>query len=567
MARHLLKLSGISFAVGAVMAPSLAMAQVRGAPDPNATRLMVSVFRTTDKGLGAQAADAMRSRMRSDFPWKQVYVLPKEDMSAVLEASGFPTSEALEPHDEKALAGNLRVDEYVVGNAVKTPTGFRLEPMLVLTRDNSLVQPLGVHEGATLTAAATSASRELREARKQIEPELRCIRAAREEKYDEAKKAAREGIAAYPKATLARICLANVMVSQKSPADSLMTISREIVALDPRSKPGLRLMAHAYNEMDMGDSVVVTLARLLQTDPKNGAMVTEIVEQIANTANPRVARPIIDAAVAENPSDPDLLRLRWRILLAVRDYKEAFAAGEELISLDTANADTTYFMTTTLAYVRDSQPQKAAEVASRGVAKFPDNGNLIYAQVNALRAAGQPQQALEVLDRARQANVTVDDAAVLRLYLLRDLGRAEEVLPAARAAIAAGDTTAAIRGMVINVANDQRAKGAANKSIPELEVALRTSLYADSIASTPELKTQAQFILGAVYATLGQFKLVQANEQKSCPMTKEANDMLVEAQIMLPRGGEFAPDAMRQLMTSVMTLMPTADQMLKAYCR
>ena len=39
---------------------------------------------------------------------------------------------------------------------------------------------------------------------------------------------------------------------------------------------------------------------------------------------------------------------------------------------------------------------------------------------------------------------------------------------------------------------------------------------------------------------------------------------LVEAQIMLPKGGSFAPDAMRQLMGIVMQLDPGADQLIKA---
>ena len=137
--RHIQAIAGIGLALGGTLLPSVASAQYNRVPDPNATRVMVAVFRSAEKGLGVQAADAVRSRMTSDFPFKQVYVLPKQDLTATLEASGFPTTEALEPHDQKALASLLRADEYITGTATKSEAGVKLEAALVLARDNSLV--------------------------------------------------------------------------------------------------------------------------------------------------------------------------------------------------------------------------------------------------------------------------------------------------------------------------------------------------------------------------------------------------------------------------------------------
>jgi hypothetical protein len=69
------------------------------------------------------------------------------------------------------------------------------------------------------------------------------------------------------------------------------------------------------------------------------------------------------------------------------------------------------------------------------------------------------------------------------------------------------------------------------------------------------------------YVTFGQLKLAEAQANKACAPAKEAKDMFVEAQIMLPKGGSFAPDAMRAAMTGVMQLDPAADQMIKAFCK
>jgi len=43
--------------------------------------------------------------------------------------------------------------------------------------------------------------------------------------------------------------------------------------------------------------------------------------------------------------------------------------------------------------------------------------------------------------------------------------------------------------------------------------------------------------------------------------------MFIEAQIMLPKGGSFAVDAMRTLMGQVLQLDPYADQIIKAFCK
>jgi tetratricopeptide (TPR) repeat protein len=566
MSRHFQAIAGFGLALGGTLVPSVASAQYNRVPDPNATRVMVAVFRSGEKGLGVQAADAVRSRMTSEFPFKQVYVLPKQDLTATLEASGFPVTEALEPHDQKALATLLRADEYVTGTVSKTATGVKLEAALVLARDNALVQPLGTYEAKSVGDASKLVSTELKEARKQLEFEKKCTNAGRQGQYDAAIAAAKEGIAAYPKATLTRICWANVLITQKAPAEQMLDISKQIVDIDPKSRPGLAILAQAYRDTKQSDSAVVTLTRLLSTDPKNPRLQKDVVEALAALANPKVARPVIDEAVQANPGDPELLRTRWLILLSTRDFKEAFAQGEELVKLDTSFADTTYFIRTAAAYAADSQFQKSAETASKGVAKFPAHPGLTYSQIVALRSAGQNQQALEALEKAIAAKIEVENGSYLRLLMLKDLNRATEIVPAARELIAAGDTSLAVRQMVVQVGNDQFRAAGASKSPEDFANAIATLKYADSIASG-QLKAQAQFLLGAAYTSFGGIKLQDAYTNKTCQPAKDAKDMFVEAQIMLPKGGSFAPDAMRQYMGQVMQLDSSADQIVKAYCK
>lgn len=579
MTRKLTALAGIGMAMSSALVLPAALSAQGGVtnlgtnrvPDPNAKRVMVTTFKTStanpaERNLGVQAADELRSRIGSEFPYKQVYVMQKTEMNAFLEASGFPTTEALAPHDARALATQLRADEYLTGTATKNAAGFKIEANLVLSRDNTLIQPLGTYEAPKMGDVMKLVSKELKEARKQLEYEQKCVNSAREKKYDAALAFAKEGVLAYPKATLARICMANVMIEQKASNEELLKVAREITNIDARSSRGLAIMAQAYRELKMEDSAVVTLTRLLSTDPTNPRLQQDVVRQLADVANPRVARPVIDTAVMLNPGEPDLLKLRWLILLAVKDYKEAFQQGDELIRLDTSFADTTYFIRTAAAYQADSQFQKAAESAAKGLQKFNTNPSLAYLQIAALKQAGQNQQSLEALDKATAAKIPVENAGFLRLNLLNDLNRTEEVLPAAKSLIAAGDTSTTLRQMVLKIGNDKRLSAAKNSSADEYAAAVAVLLYADSI-STGATKASAQFLLGATYVTYGQLKLNLANQQKQCALAKEAKDLFVEAQIMLPKGGSSAPDQMRQLMGAVMQLDPAADGLIKQLCK
>ena len=67
--------------------------------------------------------------------------------------------------------------------------------------------------------------------------------------------------------------------------------------------------------------------------------------------------------------------------------------------------------------------------------------------------------------------------------------------------------------------------------------------------------------------SLGKLKLNQGVETKSCDLVKQAKDMFVEAQIMLPRGGATYVDQMRTLMGAVMQLDPYADDQIKTLCK
>src|SRR5215207_2177185 len=246
--RQALALAGVFAGITLSGLPVALEAQTTRTPDPNAPRMMIPALRSTEKGLGVQAADAIRSRLNQDISYKTLWQIPKNDIVGTLEASGYKPDEALAPNDARELGKLLRADEYLQGTVTKAGNGFRIESQLVLVRDNSLVQPLPPVQGGRLNEAATLLSKEVQAARKQLPAEQRCVALARERKFAEAIQAAQAGVAAYPKSTLARACMASAMVALKAPTDSILGFTSQILAIDPRSRPALTIAAQAYSE-------------------------------------------------------------------------------------------------------------------------------------------------------------------------------------------------------------------------------------------------------------------------------------------------------------------------------
>jgi len=79
----------------------------------------------------------------------------------------------------------------------------------------------------------------------------------------------------------------------------------------------------------------------------------------------------------------------------MKDWKGAALIGEELVKTDTAFADTTFWARQIAAYVADSNFAKAFEAASRALAKFPQNTELLMTQGQLARQSGQGPVALE----------------------------------------------------------------------------------------------------------------------------------------------------------------------------
>ena len=573
MSVRILQIAWLGFVAGSMS--SALVAQVPRTPDPNTPRMMVLTFRTASTpNTGVQAAEALRSRMSSEVNYKQLWQIPSTEINAVLEASGYKKDEPLSSNDARELGRQLRADEFIQGTVRKEGETWRVDATLHLVRDPSLAQPLVTASGAKAGDAAKILAAELVEARKQLVPERNCVNAARDKNWDKAMASAKEGIALFPKATIARTCLLNAMFETKATDEAQLAMAEEILGIDSRSRRALSIAGDIYRKRNLANprdtananKMIQAYTGLIAADPTNTRLVDDVTKAIAGAGNPGVALPIIRKAVEENPGDAALMRTQFLVELAARETKAALHTGIELAALDTAMADTNYYFRMAAAYQQDSQPTKAAEVIAQGVAKFPGSASLLVVSAQAQRAAGQTQQAVETLKKALALDPKVEKGQLQMAQLYNDLKQGDSAYVALQAATKTGDSLL-VGDVALSFAN------AAQKELkpesPDADYTNVTNLLAlaDIRASSPDRRQTAKFLLGAVSVRRGQALLKAGVDGKNCQMVKQSKEQLAVAQLNVPAGGRSNPQAAAQLMQALGLLIPASEQAEKAICK
>jgi tetratricopeptide (TPR) repeat protein len=554
---------GIVAALGVTEASTLEAQRRATAVDPNAPRFPVLPFRGADKKVAVQAADAVRTRLASVFRPRDMYVIPRADVEAILQGSGFAPDEAPDPITARLLAAQLRADEYVEGTVTRAGAGYRLDTRLVLTRDNTMVQPLPPAEAADVGGAARAVVASIAEARKQLDNVRACENALRDGNHAAAITAARMGITEYPQATMARVCLARAFIAQKAPADSVIPVLEAVLAADSANRPGLELLGVAYKQANQTDKAVTTWGRLIRYYPNDAKLVSEVVNEIAASGRPEIAKPIIEQAVEQNPGDPALTRLLFLIQLASKDWKGATKTGEELFRVDTASADTSNILRLAVAYDSDSQPQKAAETLARGVAKFPNNAALWSTYAQMLRNAGQLQQSLSAIDRALSINPNVEHGWFRRAQVLVELGQLDSAFASAKRAVAAGEDKSLVGQLMLVEANKKFRAARQTQQRADYQEAVRLLTQADSIAPNPTIS----FLLGASAFSVGDQAARENQRARSCELANLAEESFTTAMIHLPRGAQVQQEAAMQLLNAIPQYTRAVEGQKKNFCK
>jgi tetratricopeptide (TPR) repeat protein len=506
-----------------------------------------------------------------------LYTLPTDIVKRALQASSFPPSESLDSNNEKLLARMVRAEYYITGTISHIPSGYQMLPRLVLTRDPALTQPLPASNGPTIDAIAAPISQAIRDAMKQMRAEQQCITATHNGNPQEAIAAAQAGIAAYSQATLVRLCELEVYWGILYPkatthadslryVDSALAVSRAIVAIDPISVQPLRAEAELYTVI--GDSLQArqALLSLTRADPHNTTLTNQVINSLVEMRYTADAVQLVKGVLDENPTDPKTLQTAFRVYLRAQQWQSATAIGSRLIKVDTAAADSIYFMRMAAAYEAIHEPQQAAAMLNQGTVKFPNNADLWQLYSQNLRQTGHVPEANTALRRAialnpkmgigllQLANVYLKNHQPDSAYAM--LQQAAMAPDADRQMIA--QTTLAQGGQLYKDATGPTSRA-------DYQQALRFLQLSNQI--TPS--TDAQFLVSAAAFAIMQSAAQEANDTKSCTLARLAQHMAGEVPAGLT-AGEHDPKyraSAAQMVQVLPQLRSAIEGEIKKYCR
>jgi len=539
-------------------------------------RVMIPTLQSSDKELGVQAAEAIRSQLSKQTNVRDLVVVPKADINNSLASSGYSTTEALAPGDAKALATLVRAPQYLEGTVTKTPTGFKIDSRLIISRDMTKGQALPSAQSAKLDDAANQVAKAIKDARRQLPAEESCHNNVAQGKYQEAVAAARQGLSSYPTANIVGACLAEAYNSLKQ-SDSVIAVAERIRSTDPRNTPALTLLTttlraridsppagwDAARAKADTTKLLEVLAALAAADPTNIRLVQNVVNEYAKLGHSQDALPLVKDLLQNNPGDPQLLNLAWLVYLNAKDYQGAIDVGNEMVRVDTAAATADYYRRLAAAYTAINQAQKASEAAAKGMAKFPNDPTLSVITANSLFKAGQLPAALEAAKKAIAANPKNPQAYFLLATIQGAMNQYDDVFNTINQAKANGADPAGLSQIALQQGSNAFKAGQGSKDRADFQRAIKFLQLSDQLQSSAD----AKFLLGASAFSLGQSAVNDANEKRSCDLARMARDAFNLASINLPAGGQKYPTEAAQLLTAIPPFTPAVDNEVKRFCK
>ena len=538
---------------------------------------MVPTLQSAEKDLGGQAAEAIRNQLQKQTNVRDIVVVPKADIINSLTSSGYSPTEALAPGDAKALASLVRAPQYLEGTVSKTPTGYKIDSRLIISRDMTRAQVLPSAQSAKLDDAASQVAKAIKDARRQLAGEETCHNAVAQGKYQEGVAAARAAMAGYPNANIAAACLVDayaglatqaVQGAQSAQAiktynDSVIAVAERIRGSDPANIVALRRLADTYRTRNDTIKALQVLSSLAAADPTNIKLIQDVVAEYAKMGHADQAVPLMRDLIQNNPGDPQLLNLAWLVYLNAKDFNDAINVGNEMVRVDTAAATADYYARLAGAYNAMNQPQKASEAAARGAARFPNDPNLQLFNAQALYKAGQLQQGLDAAKKAVAANPKNPNGYFLLATVQGALYQYDDLTNTLNQAKANGADPTGLSQIALQQGSNAYKAGQGSKDRADFQRAIKFLQLSDQLQSSAD----AKFLLGASAFSLGQSATIDANEKKSCDLARMARDAFKLAQMNLPAGGQKYPNEAAQLLTAIPQFTPAVDNEVKRFCK
>lgn len=549
-----------------------------------------------DLKLGREAGDGLRDRLSRLTDGREAKLIHSYDLREALLRAGFSPDTSFSVADLRVQATHFRTDEIVTGTVSRVPAGVRVEATLLLFRDIRLRQPIAAVTASRFDRAMDQLASRVHEARAQLRYQRRCENALRDGDGARAVLSGREGIAAYPRGTLARTCLMWALKATGVPIEQVLAEAQQLLAFDAEAPHALEAAATALDSLKRRPEAADMWLRLYATDSTNLELAERVIWSMAEGGNSRKAEPLVIRLSDAHPGNLRLLRQRWRVANDNRSWPLAVAAGEKLLALDPeAAADSIFFLRLATAYRANGQAFRAMETVARGVVSFPADARLysLYTQfvkeesdtviarglalhpnsaelralsAKDLRARGQVAEALDASRKAVELDSTIAQGRLMVAQAEMELGRPDSALVSLRRAAAAGEDRNTVAQFVLSKGNLLFRAANGTEHLRDFQLAMRFLALADSLKPTPQTK----FLVGAVALKVAQTALTDAPKntvkEQSCAYAKLGYDTIPVARASLAAGQDISAEATKQFLEYLDQIAPYADKQVAAFC-
>lgn len=555
-----------------------APAQRGGAPRADTPQLVVSVLASADPKAGVAAADAIRRRIQSEHSATDLYVVPRTRTDQMLSSSGFNPDSALGTSEIVELTRNVHGDYALAGTVERTPAGVRTSVrLLTQTGARIVAEPLPPVDGADFGDIAKQVDREVSRAIRALVFYHDCTNALRAGDYQTAMTAAEQGLRIRPTSAMLNSCLLTVLSLTKAAPDSIIAVASIVAAADSASVVAWANLADAYAERGDGARARQALLTVHRLEPANTRVTLRVVDDYVAAAQPDSAAAVLDAALADASSNPDLLEKKWLLDLLRRRYREALADGAALVAADSAAATPDFYERQLVAAKESGDTVAARQLALAASTRFPRSAEFLLVLARDAVDRGVPKDALGFVERVLAIEPANAKAWQLAIAAQAKSNGADSAFATARRAIAAAVPADSIAASVAAVVAPAVVAAQVSRKRSDEDAALGAAQTADSLAPSPRnsfyLGVAAFQVVDDEVQTLAAFAnrrspaLTRAERQTACSSAKHVEDLVSISTSALRTGGRVDPEPAGKIMTVLPSFSDFAASVKRTNCR
>ncbi|MBK6495742.1 MAG: hypothetical protein IPG05_11700 [Gemmatimonadetes bacterium] len=526
MLQHVMSITLIATVASASPAPSQirANSSIGGRTAAPPPRLMVAnpaLATSTDSAASVAIGDGMRDKITKAVAGTFT-ILTKRDMNTALAAYGFADNEVLNAASAMRLANQIDARTVVTSTLSKGADGRFSLIVRVSGSSASLdvghVATVAQLPGQPLADFGGKAAEAIIPAIKGWNDAKVCLDQSTT-KLDKANEAAQKAFRAQPGHGLASYCLAEIASKRDSVGPATMQAWQDVTKADQYSLTAWQHIAFIHNFKGDSGKVVETYQQMLRVAPTNQVLRDQSYKIFQGFGRPDAAMQVVEEGIKMDPANTDWYDLKSNVCIGKGDFTCAVASLEEVFSIDSTKADTSFYAK--ILYAAKEKPDTAKYVmwAKRGAAKYDSRADILEELAIAYGWAGQSDSSVATARKMIMVDDTKVDAFMRIVKSLVDGKKYREAVSLAPTVKGLTDLDAKnnYAGLLVNAADEVR-----KATPPDNDLMIAMSDAALSVGPTSnQVIVVANFFISAGLSTsVREMSTAVRTPQATCESTK-----------------------------------------------